>query len=279
MFGQTQTKFKFLSNGNIFIGDEVVKVNGMRLKGTSFEVASAAFVPVDGELEIVISRLKAVKSKPDESRTARFAQRKHNYDFCDRYKTKLEANTIDESRVTFSEGSPKKPLKPELFKKPYEVKTRPSEKVTGMRKFSQTDCAVRRSSGPICIPNSKQKNGHRLLKITFQKGPGQKSLGFSIVGGVDSPRGAIGIYVKTIFQQGQAAESGILKQGKHFKATASFQALIFGLSGDEVLSINGMSFEGLKHNEAISLFKNIKCGEVTIEVSRRENGQRRSDSA
>lgn len=36
--------------------------------------------------------------------------------------------------------------------------------------------------------------------------------------------------------------------------------------GDEIISINGTSFKGLSHHEAVSLFKNIKCGEVLMEI-------------
>ena len=49
--------------------------------------------------------------------------------------------------------------------------------------------------------------------MTFEKGPGKKSLGFTVVGGKDSPKGSIGIYVKSIFPNGQAL--GMLKEGKH----------------------------------------------------------------
>ncbi|KAG6458722.1 hypothetical protein O3G_MSEX011006 [Manduca sexta] len=88
-------------------------------------------------------------------------------------------------------------------------------------------------------------------KAEFWKGPGHKSLGFSIVGGIDSPKGQMGIFVKTVFPNGQAADKSTI------------------FEGDEILSVNNVPTRGLSHAGAISLFKQVKEGKIELTLSRR----------
>lgn len=110
--------------------------------------------------------------------------------------------------------------------------------------------------------NNSAENIHishnTLHKAEFWKGSGHKSLGFSIVGGTDSPKGQMGIFVKTVFPNGQAADKGTIYEG------------------DEILSVNNVPTRGLSHAGAITLFKQVKEGKIELTLSRRRAPRSRS---
>src|SRR5690606_13701962 len=96
-------------------------------------------------------------------------------------------------------------------------------------------------------------------------------LGFSIVGGIDAPRGEMSIFVKTIFAEGQAAETGLLFEGWWKGDGAGHRApsnLARLFPGDQILSINGQSTDHLAHGEVLQMFKRVKPGDVVLEISR-----------
>ncbi|XP_072942675.1 uncharacterized protein [Epargyreus clarus] len=106
------------------------------------------------------------------------------------------------------------------------------------------------------LPRRPRAPTHTYHTITFEKGQGKKPLGFTIVGGRDSPRGPLGIFIKSILPQGQAVDDGRLK------------------AGDEVLAVNGQACHELAHVEALALFKAVRSGPIELRVCRRvKNGQ------
>lgn len=111
------------------------------------------------------------------------------------------------------------------------------------------------------LPRRPRSALSSLHTLVYEKGPGKKSLGFTIVGGKDSPRGAIGIFIKSVLENGQAAEDGRLREG------------------DELLAVNGQVCHDLSHAEAVTLFKSIKAGPVILHVCRRVRATTTSSKA
>lgn len=101
------------------------------------------------------------------------------------------------------------------------------------------------------LPRRPRTSTHTYHTITFEKGSGKKPLGFTIVGGRDSPRGPLGIFIKSILPQGQAIDDGRLN------------------AGDEVLAVNGHPCHELAHVEALALFKAVRSGTIELRVCRR----------
>lgn len=127
------------------------------------------------------------------------------------------------------------------------------EKVTGMKKFQNVK---KRNSNATLSTRRATSLPMDLITISLEKGT-TKKLGFSIVGGSDSNKGNMGIFVKDILAGGQAAEEGTLK------------------IGDEIRAINGIPMEGMTHGKALHTFKAAKAGKIILHVGRRDPTHKR----
>jgi hypothetical protein len=88
-------------------------------------------------------------------------------------------------------------------------------------------------SGFFTTPRkSSRLNNNKLIHhgaAFFEKGPGKKPLGFSIIGGSDCGHIDKAIYVKTIYPKGQSYEMDCLKEGSCNHYSSSFAHILLFL--------------------------------------------------
>lgn len=86
----------------------------------------------------------------------------------------------------------------------------------------------------------KAENSSQLTRtrtIILEKGDNELGMGFSVVGGHNSPLGNLPIYVKNVFN-GSALNK--LKRG------------------DQIVAVDGISLENLSHHEVVAILKQTK---------------------
>ncbi|XP_033111771.1 uncharacterized protein LOC117112733 [Anneissia japonica] len=104
-------------------------------------------------------------------------------------------------------------------------------------------------SQPVSASGDKKQSVPWVTQqISLIKGGLGKGLGFTIYSSQEPDSSTKSIFVKTIFPTGAAAVDGRLKEG------------------DEILEVNGQSFQGLNHKQALGRFKQTKKGVVNITV-------------
>lgn len=169
--------------GTLKIGDEILIVNGKRLRGLSMAEARKILGNGSGpgDIDIVISRFSGV----------------------DQQAKKLKESSVDYENVSMEDGhgvivesSPgshhfrKHQTRCHRDRKDESNRSMSSEKfVTNM------DSRFTQSVSKFCtLPRRPRSTVSTFLTVLFEKGAGKKSLGFTIVGGRDSPKGSIGNY-------------------------------------------------------------------------------------
>ncbi|XP_017762683.1 PREDICTED: uncharacterized protein LOC108552576 isoform X2 [Eufriesea mexicana] len=225
--------------GTLRIGDEILIVNGKRLRGLSMAEARKILGSGSGpgDVDIVVSRYSAVDQSPK----------------------KLTESSVDYENVHMENGhgvivenSPRSHFRKHHTKHHKDRKSECNRSTSSDKAVVSVDNGGSQSVSNFCtLPRRPRNTVSTFLTVVFQKGPGKKSLGFTIVGGSDSPKGSIGIFIKSVLPGGQAAEDGRLR------------------AGDEILAVNGHVCHDLTHRKAVQLFRNIKTGPVALHLCRR----------
>lgn len=165
--------------GTLRIGDEILIVNGKRLRGLCMAEARRILGSGSGpgDVDIVVSRFSNV-----DQRAKRLKESSVDY----------ENVSMEDGHGTIVETSPGA-----HFRKHQMVKSqrdRKDESNRSSEKFATSiDCGLTRSVSKFCtLPRRPRNTVSTFLTVVFEKGAGKKSLGFTIVGGRDSPKGSIG---------------------------------------------------------------------------------------
>ena len=242
------TFWKFSRDGRLQLDDEIVNVNGRRLRNLSMVQASAVLrlpVPV---VEMVICRgsggERAKRRSVDDMLQENAATivlvngetlpvRRPKEDPCYEnvvlppdgdavQQQKSSPQHLDDSGVEVSESgscSSGSHLEADLLELPAGTFRGASQVVRKTLTSSDsdpvgsddsavgtesTDAAAatspgKKKSSDFCtLPRRPRTQiSHSFYTIVYEKGPGKKSLGFTIVGGIDSPKGPMSFFVKT----------------------------------------------------------------------------------
>ncbi|XP_066158176.1 uncharacterized protein [Euwallacea fornicatus] len=232
-------------NGSLQEGDEIVSINGTPLAGLTITEAKLILNNSELHVEMVIVRcMKETSVDFDFNRhslggpplsTPSPLNKRH-----------FQKNSIHGSYTRMLRKSSSSSRNDSVSPPPS-----PLSESTEPKSFLDSGSA----SSFCTLPRRPASGVCTFHTVTLEKGVGKKSLGFTIVGGRDSPKGALGIFIKTIMVNGQAAEDGRLK------------------AGDEILAVNGQVCHDISHAEAVLLFKSVKSGPITLHICRRKRSK------
>jgi len=256
--------------GNLCIGDEIINVNGRRLRGLTMAGARDALGSGPRDVDLVIARpqVKENSTQVQQASQPKSMMPESSVDYENILILPPTADTStneqnDYEEIEFKCASPASKVirKRQHFQKNSKMVQRGTASYAAVSQDTEMDIITATagkedsslpSTTNFCtLPRRPRSSVCSFHTVIFEKGNGKKGLGFTIVGGRDSPRGALGIFVKSILPGGQAAEDGRLR------------------AGDELLAVNGEVCHDLTHSEAVAIFKKIKCGPVVLHICRR----------
>lgn len=190
--------------GTLRIGDEILIVNGKRLRGLSMTEARKILGNGSGpgDVDIVVSRLSGV-----DQQAKRLTESSVDY----------ENVSMEDGHGVIVESSPSSHFRKHQTKCHRDRKDESNRSISSEKFATNVDNTFAQSISKFCtLPRRPRSTVSTFFTVLFEKGAGKKSLGFTIVGGRDSPKGSIGIYLSLYiffqFLQRQLSSSLICMQ-------------------------------------------------------------------
>ena len=184
--------------GTLRIGDEILIVNGKRLRGLSMAEARKILGNGSGpgEVDIVVSRYIGVddpKRLKESSVDYENISVENGHVINNNNNNIININNNNNNAQTDSPCSPKSHFRKHQSRHHRDRKNQSNRSISSEKSNVAVGDNGPQSISNFCtLPRRPRSSVSTFHTVVFEKGQGKKSLGFTIVGGRDSPKGSIG---------------------------------------------------------------------------------------